>query len=297
MTRPTLVRFVAVCALILASSVLPLVIVPSPSSAASHAAKSADCPYPGAVVSSGFVTTSEGGTAYETQVCGLPDRSATAASGSSDTDQRVRPLHATLRPQIALTKNPGISLCQNYDEWVLLDDSTTFQCAPDTPGNYTPIEYPLELVNNTFAQVWLYQNANGTGWKDCFDWGQMYILGGRDISPGDLYVSGNPSLCSANGTGNQSTQVCSGPQVFFSGLLALNSVSQDQCFSLAGTHTNLKTPTLAVLNMWAAQVLETGTQNGMKWSDCYDYGNAQAVAGDRESYATAIENTSNTNKC
>jgi hypothetical protein len=52
------------------------------------------------------------------------------------------------------------------------------------------------LVNGTGYQLDLYQNSNGTGWKDCFDNNGAYLVWGlRDENPGSLRITTTTGTC------------------------------------------------------------------------------------------------------
>jgi len=44
-------------------------------------------------------------------------------------------------------------------------------------------------------RVWFHQNANGTGWADCFEGRLDYVLAGRDRNPGNIQVVSNRAAC------------------------------------------------------------------------------------------------------
>ncbi len=52
------------------------------------------------------------------------------------------------------------------------------------------------LEKTTHNRVWLHQNANGSGWADCF-WADNvdHPLKGRDQNPGNVQVSSNTASC------------------------------------------------------------------------------------------------------
>jgi hypothetical protein len=56
---------------------------------------------------------------------------------------------------------------------------------------------PFNLIEKTtHNRVWLHQNANGSGWADCF-WADNadVPLTGRDQNPGNVQVSSNTASC------------------------------------------------------------------------------------------------------
>ena len=47
-------------------------------------------------------------------------------------------------------------------------------------------------------RVWLHQNANGSGWADCFETqtpARTFTLSGRDRQAGNIQISSNTSRC------------------------------------------------------------------------------------------------------
>ena len=89
------------------------------------------------------------------------------------------------------------SMCPTFNAMAYLEGGPSvggFCYYPSTTttvnGSYTV------LTNGSGYRVWLHQNADGSGWADCFSNNGVYnIYGTRDAAPGNIYVSTNTAPC------------------------------------------------------------------------------------------------------
>lgn len=65
----------------------------------------------------------------------------------------------------------------------------------------------FDIFNSSGARVWLHQNADGSGWADCFPHGMVFALSGRDRNPGNVQLSSNSSYCTPP---SGATRICLG---------------------------------------------------------------------------------------
>lgn len=262
----------------------------------------APCPEPGAIVGVSSILSSTGdpgGTV--TQTCGLPDRSTSAqrpylSTGSTNTDSAHATTYSVNRSGVGV--NPAIvgsGLCPGLQEWAIISGNDEFLCVSNTTDTWSVPWYgSLELINNTYVDVFL----EGSGWSDCFTYGDMYILGGRDIDATGLRVSSDTESCAALGYGNQSTAICSHTMSFFSGLLNANHVSNDECFTeFPYSYSPVKTPVLAILNASGGYRVWLNGPASNPWSACFNYGDARDLAGTSYTDPAKLVNTTNTNGC
>lgn len=152
-------------------------------------------------------------------------------------------------------------------------------------------------MNGSGYRVWLHEYPDGSGWADCFDWGNMYVLAGRDLFPGNLQVTTNSEPCSEDGDGNTSTALCATTNQLFAGYLAQSSTTQDECFQEAGTYTHLNTPIYVVINWWLARVWLHEDADNSGWADCFDDLRVSLVSGTRDANAGNYQLATNNSPC
>lgn len=264
---------------------------------------------------------SANGGGLSTTVSGLPDRSSVTTTtgilptGTSNASHRGKrqstcqskprssPRHriASVVSIHPLTTDPGHELCNPQEVWVLVTGSSSLLCVWGDTTNWNatnglPAEQ-LELINDTGVRVWLHQNPDGSGWADCFNWGAMFVLGGRDISAGNLYISNNQALCSAAGAGNESTRICDNVHVPFAGYLAQSQDSQDECFQTTATYTHLNLPLYVVINGYLGRVWLHQYADSSGWADCFNNGVASMVSSTRDANAGNFQTTDNYTDC
>lgn len=129
------------------------------------------------------------------------------------------------------------------------------------------------LANSSGARVWFHQNANGTGWADCFNHGQLYALQGHDQIPGNVQLTSTTSQCTS---GNTSTALCNsaGP---FAGLLTENFGSI--CYQGTGHNDTTGLEIETVSNGTGGRVWFHQNANGSGWAYCYSNNNVYWLAG------------------
>ena len=96
---------------------------------------------------------------------------------------------------------------QPYDTWCGTGNTSPFALTtgflacmtyPQTVSLWTNGYYNgpvFDLFNSSGARVWFHQNANGSGWADCFPHGMLFAISGRDRNPGNIQLSSNSSYC------------------------------------------------------------------------------------------------------
>jgi hypothetical protein len=127
------------------------------------------------------------------------------------------------------------------------------------------------LVNNTGFRVWFHQDANGSGWADCFNHGNAYgIANGRDANPGNVQVTNNSSPCS--GAGNQGSAFCStdAPMAFL--------VVPGECF-YSGNTTVTPDNSYVLTNATGDRVWLHQNADGSGWADCFSNDNVYDLTG------------------
>lgn len=251
----------------------------------------------GTITSQTTVTAPNDGSAIDTVICGLPDRSTWSSGGSASTSGNSGASFSGSSGASPLVNNPGSDICNPSLAWTLITGGFSYLCAAGFNTNWNSLpEGTLELANDTGVRVWLHQYANWQtqgGWADCFDWGDFYELGGRDIVPANMYISGNSAPCSgANGGGNQSTNFCPYVNEPFAALLNHDSTSEDQCFQTTGTYS-ANIPIDFVLNGYLARVWLKGNLV----NDCIDNGHAQYIYNTAASDADEIQTTDTFSPC
>ncbi len=89
-----------------------------------------------------------------------------------------------------------INPCSPILAALLGNRDNVYVCAIGTI-NTTGLGPYQDLSDNSSHRVWLHQNANGTGWADCFHTttGEDFPLSGRDQNPGNIQVVSNTSAC------------------------------------------------------------------------------------------------------
>ncbi len=145
------------------------------------------------------------------------------------------------------------------------------------PGNYVfssgqaPFGY---LVNNTGFRVWFHQNADGSGWADCFSHGMAYGLAdGRDANAKQVQVSTNSSSCASTGSGNQGTTLC--PRFAAMAFLVLPG----SCY-YPGNNENGPGDNSGILtNATGFRVWFHQNSNGTGWADCFSNNNVYSLTG------------------
>lgn len=91
----------------------------------------------------------------------------------------------------------GTSICSVIQPFSQSDGSSGDNCYHYKVTQYSGLKTPWNfLTNGTGYRVYLHQNANGSGWADCFDTNNVYdIIGTRDANPGNVQVTTNSSPC------------------------------------------------------------------------------------------------------
>jgi hypothetical protein len=89
--------------------------------------------------------------------------------------------------------NQGSALCKTYAPMAfLILPGICYYAGANTNG---PGDSSSILTNATGFRVWFHQMASGGGWADCFSNNSVYSLTGRDMNPGNVYVSTNSAPC------------------------------------------------------------------------------------------------------
>jgi len=145
------------------------------------------------------------------------------------------------------------------------------------------------LVNDAGVRVWLHQKADGTGWEDCFDYGQAYNLSGRDVSAKSLGVSTNPRLVHPVRVVSNAiiasclTQSPSAFQALFA--------TTDLMLHISGRPTVFSSIPRGN-RVWLHQDL-----NGGGWADCFSNNNAYLTSGTRDDNPGNLYISANTSAC
>ncbi len=141
-------------------------------------------------------------------------------------------------------------------------------------GTYTfgsgqdPFSY---VVNNTGFRVWFHQNADNSGWADCFNHGNAFgIANGRDAKPGNVQVTNNPAPCTV---GNQGSAYCSVNAAFAWLVLPGN------CYHEGDNVNGPGEPSSELTNGTGFRVWFHQYANGTGWADCFSNNNAYALTG------------------
>jgi hypothetical protein len=89
-----------------------------------------------------------------------------------------------------------LTVCGPSNAWVAMlgEHSDVYICAVTTVstaglGPYTDI---TSTVSN---RIWLHQNANNSGWANCFRGPAEWLLSGENQNPGNIQVSSNTAAC------------------------------------------------------------------------------------------------------
>jgi hypothetical protein len=145
------------------------------------------------------------------------------------------------------------------------------------------------LVNDAGVRVWLHQKADGTGWEDCFDYGQAYNLSGRDVSAKSLGVSTNSAACSPS---------ASGEQCYYSFVpnAVTIGVSGTLCY-YGSDATYIGEANSFLFNSTGYRVWLHQDLNGGGWADCFSNNNAYLTSGTRDDNPGNLYISANTSAC
>ena len=127
------------------------------------------------------------------------------------------------------------------------------------------------VVNNTGFRVWFHQNANGSGWADCFDHGNAYGIGtGRDAHPGNVQVTSTAAQCTG---GNQGSAFCP----VNAGMAFL--ILPGQCFYPGDNLAFAPDNSSVLTNATGDRVWLHQNSDGSGWADCFSNNNVYALSG------------------
>lgn len=188
-------------------------------------------------------------------------------------------------------KGPGAAQCDHNGAFlfILQLGETSSNCLQGGPGVRGQTFAPRELVNSTGYRVWLHENADGSGWADCFDHGNAYRLSGRDQTAAQVEISNNRSTCGSTPGGKYCT--------VNSNLSWAGNASDGICVQSKGFHDIGGTVLTDITNATGYRIWLHQYSNGDGWDDCYSNNNEYNIAQTRDYHAQGIELTTNPNPC
>lgn len=145
------------------------------------------------------------------------------------------------------------------------------------------------LINSSGYRVWLSQNANGSGWNDCFDHGEAYdTVGTRDAYATGFKIATSQSACSPPP-----------PIVTLCGYTGPMAFVPDICMYSQTTYLNSSyvLPVIILTNGSQNQVWMHQNPNGSGWADCFTPNNSYDVSSTRDDNPGNIQVTTNPANC
>jgi hypothetical protein len=147
------------------------------------------------------------------------------------------------------------------------------------------------------GRAWMHQNADGSGWADCFSPGSAWNLLGRDTNPGNIQFVTNTEFCQATlNVGNTSLPTCGAPRVSLYGWAT--SSAGPQCWEYPSfTVTSGLNGLGYLINTTGNRIWLHQNADGSGWADCFSGGSPYYVGGTRDANPGNLEETSNSAYC
>jgi hypothetical protein len=145
------------------------------------------------------------------------------------------------------------------------------------------------LVNNTGFRVWFHQNANGTGWADCFSHGNAYgLIASRDKNPGNVEITTNSAACTS-GPANVAVQCSTNAAMAFTD-------APNECYYPGHTYNISGESPSFLTNATGYRVWLHQNPNGSGWADCFSNNNVYFLSG-RDASPGNLQVTTNPAAC
>jgi hypothetical protein len=158
--------------------------------------------------------------------------------------------------------------------------------------NWTQNGQVLYLANSSGARVWFHQNANSTGWADCFNHGMFYATANsRDQYPGNIQVTNVHTQCPGGGADGR---ICNAPGPFAG---YITSELGGICYQGPGTYNTQGLTTIAISNGTGNRVWIHQNPNSSGWSDCLSNNNAYANFASYENNPGNLQITTTPSLC
>ena len=219
---------------------------------------------------------------------------STATSPSNDgigspvgnSGKRPSPPTANQGPSPLATDQGAI--CELFSEFTFTVGNSTANCYSGS-GPFTNLGGPLYyLTNSSGYRAWLYQNADETGWADCFSHGDAYTMGSIDTNAQSLALGTSTSPCTTNGASSDCASLA--PLAFTVGGY---EGAPPTCYQGADTYTSLSEPFYFLVNGTGGRVWFHQYADGSGWADCFDNNGGYNIWGTQDSNPGNVQITTN----